>query len=433
MPQEHAPASMPIPVPLFALENEDAARQRLRRSRLVATSMLAGMGVAYVLTCLVHGPGFTTLLIRSGAQAGMVGGLADWFAVTALFQHPLGLPIPHTAIIPRNKDRIGRAIGRFIERNFLARDVLLPKLREVHVGARLAEWLAAPSTAPFVAGSLTALLPRLLTSLRNPEFGDFVQRLTSEQIRDIDFAPMIARALRVLAASGESDILLDRISEVAIAWLDKNREQIDALVLERSRWWVPRSVDRRIARAIVDGLTEVLNGMRRPNSGSSSKFREAVASTVNEIVNSPEQSQRINAAMRRLMAHPEARAWLFSVANEACDSALDDLAQPSSRIRSALEKPISIVAEALGTDAAMQRHVDAMVERFADSAIAWRSQIGTFIAEVVRKWDTQTLTDRLELVVGSDLQFIRMNGTVVGALAGCIIFALTWVCRSCSG
>src|SRR5215831_7606970 len=147
--------------------DDETARSRLRRNRILATSMLAGMGVIFTLTRLVPQPGFGTLLVQSAAEAGMVGGLADWFAVTALFRHPLGLPIPHTAIIPNNKDRIGRTIGRFIEHNFLTPDVLLPKLREMQIGARFAAWLAAPTTAPLIARTVTEMLPYLIHSLQN--------------------------------------------------------------------------------------------------------------------------------------------------------------------------------------------------------------------------------------------------------------------------
>lgn len=389
--------------------------------------MLVGMGGVFSLTRMVPEPGFGTLLIQSGAEAGMVGGIADWFAVTALFRHPLGLPIPHTAIIPNNKDRIGRTIGHFIERNFLTSDVLLPKLRQMHVGARFAAWLAAPSTAPLIAHSLTATLPYLIRSLRNPDFGEFLQRISRDQFRQADFAPMIGRGLRVLTASDEANILFERVSELASDWLEKNRDQIDKLVAEHSRWWIPKAIDRRIATAIVNGVTELLNGLSRPNSEISSRFREALASTIDEMVNSPEQRGKMNDGMRRLLAHPEAQAWVRSVWDELCQTALDDLERPSSRLRLALEKPISIVAEALGSDAAMQRHIDEVVVDLADSVIAWRSEIGSFFAEVVRNWDTGTLSDRLELVVGSDLQYIRMNGTIVGACAGCFIFTIAWL------
>jgi uncharacterized membrane-anchored protein YjiN (DUF445 family) len=415
------------PIPLLAGGSDEAARRRLRRNRILATAMLCGTGVVFVATRLVPEPGFGTLLVQAGAEAGMVGGLADWFAVTALFRHPLGLPIPHTAIIPNNKDRIGRTIGRFVERNFLTPDVLLPKLRQMQLGRRIAAWLSAPATAPLVARSVTAMLPYIIRSLRNRDVGEFLQRTVGEQLRRADFAPMIGNGIRILTASGEADILFERAVEVATRWLAANRRQIDKLVTERSRWWIPRAIDRRIAAALVSGTLELLNDLRRPASEARQKFRDALAELVDELLNSPEQRERLNGGIQRLLAHPETQAWVRSVWNELCEITLDDLTQPGSRLRLALEKPISLVAQALATDEVMQQHIDGVVEQLAETLIAWRGEIGSFIAEVVRNWDTRTLSDRLELVVGSDLQYIRMNGTIVGACAGCLIFTVAWM------
>jgi uncharacterized membrane-anchored protein YjiN (DUF445 family) len=423
---ENVPALPGYP-PFLVGGSDEAARKRLARNRIVATSMLVGMGVIFVATRMVHNPGFGTLLIQSGAEAGMVGGLADWFAVTALFRHPLGLPIPHTAIIPNNKDRIGRTIGRFLERNFLTPHVLLPKLQHMQVGQRIAAWLSAPTTAPLIAQSITAMLPYLIHSLRNPDFSEFLQRTLGEQLRQADVAPLVGHGIRILAASGEADVLFERVVEITTRWLDKNRGRIDALVSERSRWWIPKAVDRRIAAALVSGTFELLSALREPTSEARKKFREGLGEIVDELLNSPQQRERINAGMRRLLAHPETQAWLRSVWNELCRMALEDLAQPSSRMRIALEKPITMVAQALATDEVMQHHIDEIVQQLATTLIAWRGEIGSFIAEVVRNWDTRTISDRLELVVGSDLQYIRMNGTIVGACAGCLIFTLAWM------
>jgi uncharacterized membrane-anchored protein YjiN (DUF445 family) len=397
-------------------------RTRLQRNRLLATAMLTGMGAVFVATRMVPEPGFLTLLIQASAEAGMVGGLADWFAVTALFRHPLGVPIPHTAIIPNNKDRIGRTLGRFVENNFLTPEVLFRKLRQLDVGRRVANWLAAPATAGLIAHSITSALPHLIRSLRSRDLHDFLQRAFGEEFSHADVAPIIGRAIRLLTASGEADVLFDRAIEIAIRWIKDNRAQLDKLITEHSRWWIPKAIDRRIASAIMDGVTEVLTGLLEPESGARAKFRADLVGIVTDLLNSPEQRQHVNNAARRLFAHPDTRAWLSSIWMELCNAAVDDLAQPDSRLSIALEKPISLVAQTLATDEVMQRHIDDAVERLAHSLISWRAEIGAFIAEVVRSWDTRTLVERLELVVGSDLQYIRMNGTIVGACAGCLIF-----------
>ena len=397
-------------------------RKRLRRNRLLATVMLASMGAVFVATRMVPEPGFLTLLIQASAEAGMVGGLADWFAVTALFRHPLGVPIPHTAIIPNNKDRIGRTLGRFVENNFLTPEVLFRKLRQLEVGRRVASWLAAPATAGLIAHSITSALPHLIRSLRSRDLHDFLQRAFGEEFSHADVAPLIGHAIRLLTASGEADVLFDRAIEIAIRWIKDNRARLEKLISEHSRWWIPKAIDRRIASAIMDGVTEVLTGLLDPESGARAKFRADLAGIVADLLNSPQQRQHVNNAARRLFAHPDTRAWLSSIWKELCNAAVDDLAQPESRLSIALEKPISLVAQTLATDEVMQQHIDDAVERLAYSLISWRTEIGAFIAEVVRSWDTRTLVERLELVVGSDLQYIRMNGTIVGACAGCLIF-----------
>jgi uncharacterized membrane-anchored protein YjiN (DUF445 family) len=410
----------------IAPDGADAVRRlRLRRNRLLATGMLAGMGVVFAATHLVPDPGFLTGLIRAGAEAGMVGGIADWFAVTALFRHPLGLPIPHTAIIPSNKDRIGRTLGRFVESNFLTPEVLLQKLRQMQVGRRFAEWLAAPASAALIARQVAAALPHLIRSLRSRDLHDFAQRAFGDEFSRLDVAPVLAHAIRLLTASGEADVLLDRVIDVAIRWIGDSRGQLDTLISQRSRWWIPKAIDRHVAAALVDSVMDLLTSLRDPGSDARVRFQAALAATVTDLLNSPEQRQRVNEAARRLFAQPDTRAWLASIGNNLYDAAVFDLEDPQSRLSTALEKLFSLVAQTLATDEVMQQHIDDAAERFALVLIGWRSEIGAFIAEVVRNWDTRTLVERLELVVGSDLQYIRMNGTIVGACVGVMISLAT--------
>jgi uncharacterized membrane-anchored protein YjiN (DUF445 family) len=280
--------------------SEESARWRLRRNRSLATGLLLAMGATYAATHLVREPGFGTLLVRSGAEAGIVGGLADWFAVTALFRYPLGLRIPHTAIIPNNKDRIGRTLGRFVERHFLTEEILLAKLRKAHVGQRIAEWLAAPETAPLIAGAIIAAVPHLIRTLESHDIHDFANRTLGEQLRQADLAPIIGRAIEMTTTSGEADVLFERAIGIAVRWLEDNRSQIDELVRERSRWWIPKAIDRRIAAAIVSGIMDLLQGLAQPDSDVRLKFREALATLIDELLNSPEQREQLNVGRHAL-------------------------------------------------------------------------------------------------------------------------------------
>jgi uncharacterized membrane-anchored protein YjiN (DUF445 family) len=419
-------AELPEPGIGDGFHPEDAARrQRLRRNRTLATGLLLAMAAIAIGTHLVEEPGFLILLIRAGAEAGLVGGLADWFAVTALFRRPLGLPIPHTGIIPDNKDRIGRTLGRFVERNFLTKKALLRKLRNAQAGRRLAAWLTAPESAKAVAEAIVSALPGLAHSLASRELHDFAQRTVGEQLRAADLAPIFGRVMHLLLASGEADVLFERIVGVALQWLQDHRDQIDRLVSERSRWWIPKTIDRRIAAAIVKGISDLLTNLKQPESESRLKFRAALTNLIDELLNSPEQRAQINASKDRILNHPDVQAWLASIGNEISQVLMADLQDPNSKTRAALERLVTLLGNALMRDEAMQSYLDTVLQQLAVYLVSWRAEIGNFIAEVVKTWDTATVSERLELVVGSDLQYIRMNGTIVGACAGCLIFLAT--------
>lgn len=405
---------------------DDARRRLLRQNRILATGLLAGMGVILVLTHFVAEPGFLTALIRAGAEAGLVGGIADWFAVTALFRHPLGVPIPHTAIVPTNKDRIGRTIGRFVESNFLTPPVLVRKLREIEVGRRVAAWLAEPATAPLISRAVMTALPHLLRTLRSRDLHSFAQRAFGDGLTRLDVAPALANALRLMTDSGEADVLFDRLLEALMRWVVDNRGQLDTLISSHSRWWIPKAVDRHIAAAVLEGVAEILTRLGDPASEARTAFRSALRGMVTDLTEDPGRRAKVNDAARRLLAGRETRAWLASIGKELGDAAAADLAKPNPRLATAVERLVRVVAGTLAADIAMQRHIDDAAERAAHGLIGWRSEIGTFIAEVVGNWNTRTLVDRLELAVGSDLQYIRMNGTIVGAIVGCAIFLATY-------
>jgi uncharacterized membrane-anchored protein YjiN (DUF445 family) len=384
------------------------------------------MGGAFLATHLVDRPGFGLGLLRAGTEAGLVGGIADWFAVTALFRHPFGLPIPHTAIVPKNQERIGQTLGRFVQRHFLTEEVLLRKLREGRFGRRFSGWLASPRAGELIAGPAAAALGQVVRSLGNRELQGLVDRTLVERFRQADVAPPLARLLRLLTRSGEADLLFDRAVDAGIRWLGDNRERIVALVGEHSRWWVPKSIDRRVADAIARDVTGILTELRGHDSAARMRLREGLAGLVEELVSAPEQRAHINAAKNRLLEHPELQAWLASVWQDFAADALDELERPGSHTRVALARGITLLGEALADDPAMQAQIEVLLERLARLLVSWRGEIGGFIADVVRSWDIRTLSERLELTVGSDLQYIRMNGTVVGACVGCLIFLVSW-------
>jgi uncharacterized membrane-anchored protein YjiN (DUF445 family) len=383
------------------------------------------MGVVFAGTFFVAEPGFAVMLVRSGAEAGVVGGLADWFAVTALFHKPLGLPIPHTAIIPNSKERIGHALSRFVEDNFLTREVLMRKLSDADIARRFAAWLAQPRITALVAGWIAGGVPAFVRSIENDGVQDFIRRAMGDRLQKADLAPAVARLLRTFTASEGADAVLDAALDVALRWLDQSQAQIEELVHEHSRWWVPRTFNRRIAKAVIDGLRDVLEELRQPESEVRLKFRKDVANLIDEMVTSSAKRAQINEAIRHMLETMEVQAWLASVWTGLSQSAVQDVEKPGSRIRGGLERAVGSFAKGLAADPVMLSHIDNGVRHIALAVVRRRREIGGAIADVVGSWNARTVSDRLELLVGSDLQYIRMNGTIVGAGVGCLLYTAT--------
>src|SRR6201981_1784835 len=246
---------------------QDIQRRGLRRNRVIATALLGAMAALFISTALAPQPGFWILLVRATAEAALVGGLAEWFAVTALFRQPLGLPIPHTAILPRNKDRIGEGLAIFIERNFLSPDILRAKLRSIDPARLGADWLSMPANAAATARRLVRILPHAINAIDDRYFRVFIGDALGRHLAEVELAPLLGRAIVVLTANGFHETLLDRLLDFCREFLEEREEQLYMTAeAQRRRWWIPRAVNRQIARAIIDGVRELLSKLRESGS-----------------------------------------------------------------------------------------------------------------------------------------------------------------------
>ncbi|HET8726987.1 MAG TPA: DUF445 domain-containing protein [Alphaproteobacteria bacterium] len=398
-------------------------RRTLRRHRMVATGLLLLSLAVFLVTHVPAAPAFWVLLVRAGAEAALVGGLADWFAVTALFRRPLGLPIPHTALIPRNKDRIGAGLGSFVERNFLAPDLVVEKLRTLDPAAVAGRWLARPESAQQVAERITLAVPVVVNSIDDEELRRFVRHALRQQLDAVDLAPILSKVLSILTETGQHQALFDQALKIARRLLLENEERIYELVGEKSRWWVPRTVDRRLAEALVSGAIELLGDLADPQHEARRRFDRAVEDLIRKLATSPEAAARVAALKAQAMANPAVEEYLGTIWGLLKRRVLDDAAETDSHLRRALVRGIASIGGALAADAHMRERVNRRLEKMVVGLVVpARAEIGAFIADVVRSWDARTVTERLELEVGRDLQYIRVNGTLVGALVGCAIF-----------
>jgi uncharacterized membrane-anchored protein YjiN (DUF445 family) len=410
----------------MSVSTQDFQRRGLRRKRLIATALLGAMAALFISTALAPQPGFWILLVRATTEAALVGGLADWFAVTALFRQPLGLPIPHTAILPRNKDRIGEGLATFIERNFLSPDILRAKLRSIDPARLVADWLSMPANADAVARRLVRMLPHLINAIDDRDFRVFIGEALGRHLADIELAPLLGRAIAVLTANGFHETLLDRLLDFCREFLEEREEQLYmAAEAQRRRWWIPKAINRQIARAIIGGVKELLSKLREPGTPARRNLLREIERLAEQLRTSPVYRARVEEAKLRLLEDAEVKAWLGSVWGDIKRLLLADFASPQSRMDHAVGAAIRSLGHHLGANLAMRKRVNRTMEAMALEIVPWRAGLAQFLIEVVRQWDTSSFTNRIELVVGSDLQYIRINGTLVGGLVGCLLYLVS--------
>jgi uncharacterized membrane-anchored protein YjiN (DUF445 family) len=402
---------------------EMAQRAALRRNRTLATALLSCAAAIFLATMRLHAPGFWVLLVRAGAEAAVVGALADWFAVTAVFRRPLGLPIPHTAIVPRNKDRIGAALGAFVAHNFLTHSLVAAKLRGIDPAGRLATWLARPVNAEVTARGAMLALPALISALEDKEIREFALRALGEQLRSADLAAVLGKALAAMTAGEPFDTLVDRLLDALQGGLERHAPAIYEGVEEHTAWWIPKIVDRRIAKGIVDGIDELIAEIRQRENPKRIALRRHVEQLADDLIHSPTHRLKVESLKSQLLAQPEIRIWLAALWDGFRKIILADLALTDSRTREAIAPALLSFGRTLAGDDAMRRRLNAAIEEAALAVIVpWRSEIGEFISDAVKGWETRTVVARLELALGADLHYIRITGTLVGACVGCALF-----------
>ena len=394
--------------------------------RTFATALLVLMLAIFVATSLATVEWRWLPYLRAFAEAGMIGACADWFAVVALFRHPFGLPIPHTAIVPRNKERIGGAIGRFISNNFLSPAVLAARIGEIDIAGWVARWLLRPENARRIAQRTAGALPQILRALPREELTALLGGAVRHGIAAVPAAPLASKLLSVLWAQGETQALVERMIVLAASALSDRRDVVKAKVSAKSSRFIPSWVDRMVADKIVSGLTQLLEEMRDPKHPWRAEFSAFVDKLIEDLAVDPEMHARGEALKAEVLDNPVVLQQVGKLWTEI-EAKLDtDPAVYLDPVSDSLERAMISLGHWIERDEKIHTTVNQWLRIAALRLVApRRAEIGAFITEVVERWDTETLVNRLELQVGRDLQFIRINGTLVGGLVGLIIFAIT--------
>lgn len=401
-------------------------RRGLIRAKMFATALLVAMGIVFVACWLLERTHPWLGYVRAAAEAGMVGALADWFAVTALFRRPLGLPIPHTAIIPRRKDSIGSALSEFVAANFVSESIVREKLSRLDVAARLGTWLQEPAHAEQVAGEIASVIRGLETVLSDDVVADQIADLARTTLEKADIGPPLGRVAGEVFRRGDHHALVDVIVDRCQSWIRDNREAVTKIVTARAPGWSPRFVDSMVADRVYHEVetfaTAVKVDLQHPLRRALDRFLLEFAA---DLQADPTTRARANDAARRIAGNAQVRVLASGVWESAKRGLAEAAADPGSRLRRAIVDGLVGFGHRLTTDSVISEKINLYIADAAGYLAANHARALTgIIDDTIARWDGTRTARAIELHIGKDLQFIRVNGTVVGALAGLAIYSI---------
>lgn len=401
---------------------------RLRRMQWLATSLLGAMLLLLALSATFKNAYPWLQWVQAFAGAATVGAIADWFAVVALFHHPLGLPIPHTAIIPKNKDRIGESLGNFIEHNFLTAENVIRKLEQRNLAKAGAEWLADRGNSESVAERACALIPALLNALGDEDVRRFVDRVITPQLGKVNIASVAGKILTVLTAHGRHQALLDRALQKLEGWLVANQELIKAKFGEASKY-TPEFLDTYIVNKFAAGIIALLHEVARNSDHEIRRqFDQATEEFIHKLKTSAHYREQGEVLKREFFEHLKGEDYYRAVWNEIKERLMADLAGDNSLIRAHVAEVLVKLGSGLRDDFALQAKLNkGLLQAIEAMLLQHRHQVSALITDVVKGWDAREVAEKLELEVGKDLQYIRINGTLVGGSVGLLLHAATGV------
>ena len=423
---EPAAAMSASSVPTLERESAALRARRLSAARRRATALLVGATALFVAVTVVGAHGTLLGYVQAGAEASMVGGIADWFAVTALFRRPLGLPIPHTALIVERKDQFAATLGQFVQENFLNADVLAERIRAAGLVPRLAAWLADEANAVRFAGHAADLVVNVAEALRDEDVQRVLTAELTRAVNAVEVAPLAGRALEVIIAEGHHDELFNTIVHAADRYLAGHHTELRERFQAESPRWAPEAVYRLVFDRLYHRLRQRLVAMAAdPDDPTRRQFEEWIAGLPGRLETSPELRERGERLKRDILGSAELRDWSSSLWQKAKDTLRTQAGDPESELRHQLAAALVAAGQRLGSDQRLQEGLERVVESGARAlADQFHDELADLVTGTIERWDAAETSSQLELLLGRDLQYIRINGTVVGAGVGLALHAI---------
>jgi len=393
----------------------------------LATGLLVLVTIVFVIATIYRDLGAWVGFVRAFSEAAMIGALADWFAVTALFRHPLGLPIPHTAIIPRRRERIAESLGRFIERNFLDPERIADRLRRQDVAGRIAQVLRDPRRSMQAADVVAESVAGLLRVVNDEEVGALLQRTLIERLGAVPATSLAAQFLGIVVAEHRQRDVLLQLARVLTEWIEANQELIRRRIAGELPPWVPRIVDQKIYERLLDGARKILAELSaNPDHPLYEQFTNTLDTWIVNLQYDPAVRARGEELKHELLKHPRLREVAGNLWQDVKANLLMQSATPGSSLRLSIARGLSHVGDVLERDPEWRVRVEGWTEELVRYLVRrYGRAAGDFVTQTVRSWESAEVTRKVELAIGRDLQFIRINGTVVGGLAGLVIYTVS--------
>jgi uncharacterized membrane-anchored protein YjiN (DUF445 family) len=408
------------------LRSEEVRRRQLVVAKRRATALLGVVTVVFLVVTIFGGKTTWAGYVQATAEASMVGGLADWFAVVALFRHPLGIPIPHTAIIVARKDQFASTLGEFIQESFLTPDVIVERVRAAGIVARVGDWMSAPANAARLAAEVADGAVAIADLVRDEDVSRAIEAMVRERVEAVPLAPLAGRVLRFATSEGRHDQLLDAGLRNLDHYLDEHRQELRQRLGHQSPWWLPGAAEDRIFERILDGARALLQEMLGDREHHLRReFDARLDQLIADLETSPAMRERGEQLKHDLLDHPQVRAWVASLWQQIKEQLREQASLADSPLRERLAAAIATTGEQLRTDPVLAAKVqDGLESAVCYVAERFDGEIAALVSGTIARWDADETARRLELLLGPDLQYIRINGTIVGGGAGLVLHAV---------
>jgi uncharacterized membrane-anchored protein YjiN (DUF445 family) len=405
-------------------ELDEERRRGLRRMRTLAVSLLLFAAAVYLAT--LDRDGFWGF-VNAGAEASMVGAIADWFAVTALFKHPLGLPIPHTALVPKRKEELGRSLEEFVGENFLQEQVIRGRLEVAELSRRVGEWLTVERHARRIVDEAASVLHIGLSRVRDEDLTALVEEALLPRFLAEPVSPLAGSLLEEIVRDRAHHGLVDLALEEAHRWLRQNEETFSEIVGERAPWWSPPALNDRVTHRLHLELVAWIADIRDdPGHHARTALDGLLAQLAQDLLHDPATQERAERLKERVLDHPQVLVTATSLWNSFRHALLDALADVDGPVRARAVAELTAFGQRLGRDEALRARIDGYAADLTVFAVSrYGDELTAVITHTIDRWDGKEAARKIELHVGRDLQFIRINGTIVGGLVGVLIHAVT--------